>query len=243
LAVSVVFGFDIRMFGAGVMELALDLYFVFLLYHLIYPLTKAPKYAILYHRKMQVNGVFYDRKDQNMSIFKPNLKKTIKTKALILAILASVVCTLVTPTTVKAQEEDSSIFSVIRAIFSTSTGDNTDANAFPVAEARIPRKTVWVTVTAYSSTVDQCDSTPCITANGFDLCSSFEERAVADTIAANFLKFGTHVRLPDAFGEQTFVVRDRMNSKYNGQNRIDVWMPTRELARNFGVKRVKMEIF
>ncbi len=164
-------------------------------------------------------------------------------KTLVLAILLCLTISLTIPQTVSAQEEENSIFSVIKGLFTTSTEQNDAPAGFPVAETRAPRKTVWVIITAYSSTVDQCDSTPCITANGFDLCSSYEERAVADTIAANFMKFGTQVRLPDAFGEQTFVVRDRMNSKYNGQNRIDVWMPTRELAKNFGVKRVKMEIF
>lgn len=178
-----------------------------------------------------------------MTVLKPNFTKTAKAKTLVLAILFSLIFTFAIPQAVSAQEEEAGIFSVIKSFFTTSTDENDVPAGFPVAETRAPRKTVWVTITAYSSTVDQCDSTPCITANGFDLCSSYAERAVADTIAANFMKFGTQVRLPDAFGEQTFVVRDRMNSKYNGQNRIDVWMPTRELAQNFGVKRVKMEIF
>ena len=123
------------------------------------------------------------------------------------------------------------------------TAETREDAMFPVSEDRAPSRTIWVTVTAYSSTVDQCDSTPCITANGFDLCKAYAEHEAIDTIAANFLKFGTQVRLPEISTTKVLVVRDRMNARYNGQNRIDVWLPTRELAKEFGVKMVKIEIF
>jgi len=55
-----------------------------------------------------------------------------------------------------------------------------------------------IPITAYSSTVDQCDDTPCITANGFNLCAHNQE----DVIAANFLPFGTKVRIPELFGDR-----------------------------------------
>lgn len=172
-----------------------------------------------------------------MTIFKPNFVKSISKRMLVLAVLASMVLSLGIVQTVKAQEDQAGLFSAIKDFF--TFGDT----IFPVSEEREPSRTIWVTVTAYSSTVDQCDSTPCITANGFDLCQAFAEHEVADTIAANFLKFGTQVRLPEISGNKILVVRDRMNARYNGQNRIDVWMPTREMAQKFGVKRVKMEIF
>ena len=172
-----------------------------------------------------------------MSIFKHNLKRM--STALILAVLLSLISGLVVPQAVLAQE-DGGFLSALKDFFTTSTENEA---SFPVAEIRVPRKTIWVIVTAYSSTVDQCDSTPCITANCFDLCKAYAERELADKIAANFIKFGTQVRLPDIDSNKIYIVRDRMNTKYNGQNRIDVWMPTRELAQNFGVKRVKMEIF
>lgn len=142
-------------------------------------------------------------------------------KTLILAILASLILSLGIAQTVNTEKDQ----------------------AFPVSEDREPSRTIWVTVTAYSSTVDQCDSTPCITANGFDLCEAYSEHETIDTIAANFLKFGTQVRLPEISPTKVLVVRDRMNARYNGQNRVDVWLPTREMAKEFGVKRVKMEIF
>jgi len=87
-----------------------------------------------------------------------------------------------------------------------------------------------VLVTAYSSTVDQCDSTPFITANGTHVHDG--------TIAANFLKFGTKVRFPSLYGDKVFIVEDRMKSNY----KVDIWFPTRQEAINFGAKRVEMEI-
>lgn len=94
-----------------------------------------------------------------------------------------------------------------------------------------------VVATAYSSTVDQTDSTPCITANGFDLCENGKEEIIAN----NGLKFGTKVRIPELFGSRVFIVSDRMNARYGG-NRIDIWMTSREAAKNFGARVVEMEI-
>ena len=203
-------------------------------------MTKTPKYAILFGHKMQILW----QKGKEFMLFKLNFNKSNTKKALKIAILSIMTISLVFPSVVKAENDKNGLISAIKSFFGQEVfADDEGDLTFPVAEDREPVKTIWVTITAYSSTVDQCDSTPCITANGFDLCKNYEEKAVADTIAANFLKFGTRVRLPDAFGDQVFVVRDRMNAKYNGQNRIDVWMPTREEAIAFGVKRIKMEVY
>ncbi|MCK5412800.1 MAG: 3D domain-containing protein [Candidatus Pacebacteria bacterium] len=87
-----------------------------------------------------------------------------------------------------------------------------------------------VLVTAYSSTIDQTDSTPFITANGTHVYDG--------TIAANFLKFGTKVKFPSLYGDKIFTVEDRMKSDY----KVDIWFPTRQEALNFGAKRVEIEI-
>lgn len=97
-------------------------------------------------------------------------------------------------------------------------------------------RTSYHTMTAYNSESGQCDATPCITASGFDLC----EHGIEDTVAANFLKFGTKVRIPELFGDKVFIVRDRMNERY--QNRVDIWMLSKEEARKFGIKKAKIEI-
>ncbi|MDD2681114.1 MAG: hypothetical protein PHE20_03385 [Patescibacteria group bacterium] len=92
------------------------------------------------------------------------------------------------------------------------------------------------TITAYNSDPAQTDDTPCITANGFDVCEHWQE----DTIAANFLKFGTKVRIPELYGDRIFVVRDRMNKRYT--SRVDIWMKEKTDARSFGVKVAKIEV-
>jgi 3D (Asp-Asp-Asp) domain-containing protein len=97
-------------------------------------------------------------------------------------------------------------------------------------------RTSYHVITSYNSEIGQCDDSPCITANGFNVC----EHGIEDTIAANFLKFGTKVRIPELFGDQIFVVRDRMNARYD--NRIDVWMVNKADAKTFGVKYAKIEI-
>lgn len=90
----------------------------------------------------------------------------------------------------------------------------------------------WVTVTAYSSTLDQTDSTPFITASGTDVRDGI--------VACNFLRFGTRVRFPDIYGDKVFMVEDRMALK--NSHKIDVWFETREDAKQFGVKKLKVEV-
>lgn len=97
-------------------------------------------------------------------------------------------------------------------------------------------KVGYYTLTAYSSEYSQCDDSPCITANGFDLCQHGQE----DSVAANFLPFGTKIRIPDLFGDKVFIVRDRMNTRY--QNRIDIWMTSTIKAKKFGIKIARVEI-
>ena len=93
-----------------------------------------------------------------------------------------------------------------------------------------------ITITAYNSEVGQTDDSPCITANGFDVC----ENGVEDTIAANFLPFGAKIKIPELFGDRVFVVRDRMNRRFS--NRVDVWMIEKQDAKQFGVKYAKIQV-
>lgn len=113
----------------------------------------------------------------------------------------------------------------------------------PVIVNHLPENNVWAAkkvvhrvITAYNSEAGQCDNSPCVTANGFNVCEHGEE----DTIAANFLRFGTKIRIPELFGDKVFVVRDRMNTRFS--NRVDVWMVEKHDAREFGVKLAKIEI-
>ena len=61
------------------------------------------------------------------------------------------------------------------------------------------------------------------------------------TLAANFLRFGTKVRFPDYDKNKIFIVEDRMNQRYS--QRADIWIETRDEAKQFGIKTLKMEIF
>ena len=91
-------------------------------------------------------------------------------------------------------------------------------------------------MTAYNSEVGQTDDSPCITANGFNVC----KHGIEDTVAANFLKFGTKVKIPDLYGDRIFIVRDRMNKKH--PNRVDIWMKDRADAIQFGIKTTRIQV-
>jgi 3D (Asp-Asp-Asp) domain-containing protein len=88
-------------------------------------------------------------------------------------------------------------------------------------------------VTAYSSTPDQTEGDPFITASG--------ARVYDGVLAANFLPFGTKVKLPELFGDKIFIVEDRMNARFK-DTRIDIWFPDRSSAKEFGIQETTMEI-
>jgi len=89
-----------------------------------------------------------------------------------------------------------------------------------------------VTVTAYSSTPDQTDDTPFISANG--------TRVYDGMAACNFLPFGAKVRLPDYSGDKIYTVEDRMAKR--NSHKIDIWMETHDAAMQFGVRNLTVEI-
>lgn len=97
-------------------------------------------------------------------------------------------------------------------------------------------RTMYVESTAYSSDVWQTDSTPCITADGYNVCEANQE----NIIAANFLPFGTKVRVPELYGNKVFYVHDRMHSRFG--HRVDFWKKERQTAINYGYKYIKIEI-
>ena len=89
-----------------------------------------------------------------------------------------------------------------------------------------------VYVTAYSSSEDETDSTPFLTASG--------TRTRDGVIASNLFPFGTRVRIPELFGDRIFVVEDRMHSRFT--DRLDVWMPSKWAALQFGKRIAEVEI-
>lgn len=100
-------------------------------------------------------------------------------------------------------------------------------------QVKAPKEeSITVTITAYSSTPDQTDDTPFITASGI--------RVRDGIIAANFLAFGTRVKFPELYQDKIFTVEDRMSNKY--ERRVDIWFPARYEALRFGVRKTQMEI-
>lgn len=92
-------------------------------------------------------------------------------------------------------------------------------------------KSTAVTITAYSSTVDQCDATPHMTAS--DKPVRVGILAVSrDLINEKGLSFGQRVLLP---GYGLFEVRDLMNPRW--QRRVDIWESDPEAARLFGQQK------
>lgn len=95
-------------------------------------------------------------------------------------------------------------------------------------------KTKTVVVTAYTSEVAQTDDSPFITAWGTHVRDGI--------IATNDLPRGTRVRFPELYGSKVFTVEDRMNKRYTGTGRVDIWMAEKPAAIKFGARRLAMEV-
>jgi 3D (Asp-Asp-Asp) domain-containing protein len=123
-------------------------------------------------------------------------------------------------------EKSYSLESNTLAVFSNKEDRDEDAD-------QPKHKKIKVIITAYSSTVWQTDDTPFITANG---------STVRDGIVANnMLPFGTELKIPELYGNKVFTVEDRMHSRISDYQ-FDIWFPTLEEAKEFGVKETYIEV-
>ena len=112
-------------------------------------------------------------------------------------------------TYIQEREEDPS--SIEERLIITQTNTLLPVSS-PFGPERIVR-TMRVFVTGYSSTPDQTDDTPFITASG---------KQVRDGIVAtNLLPLGTKIKIPEIYGNKVFVVEDRMNARNN--QHVDIW--------------------
>lgn len=91
------------------------------------------------------------------------------------------------------------------------------------------------TLTAYTSRPEETDDTPCIAADGSDIC---KRHAKGETIcASNDFKLGTKLTLQAGSKTINCTVRDRMNRRYTGKARIDVYFGhDLKGARAFGIQ-------
>ncbi|KKR10395.1 MAG: hypothetical protein UT37_C0002G0004 [Parcubacteria group bacterium GW2011_GWA2_39_18] len=109
----------------------------------------------------------------------------------------------------------------VQEIFSTQ---ETDADKTLVINS--------LTITAYSSEPEQTDNDPFITASGKSVRSGI--------VAANFLPFGTKIKIPEIFGDKVFTVEDRMAKKH--PDKIDIWFSSEMEALRFGVRTADVVI-
>lgn len=101
----------------------------------------------------------------------------------------------------------------------------------PIGPERIA-KTMRLYVTGYSSTPEQTDDTPFITASG--------KRVRDGIVATNLLPLGTKIKIPELYGSKIFVVEDRMNRRM--QEHVDIWFANYADAKNFGKKRASIVV-
>jgi len=48
------------------------------------------------------------------------------------------------------------------------------------------------------------------------------------------------IQIPEIFGDELFIVEDRMH--YRKTNFVDVWMPSKEMAKEFGICQTEILI-
>jgi len=101
-----------------------------------------------------------------------------------------------------------------------------------LAEVISPDKEIFVaTITAYTSSVDETDDTPFITASG--------ERTGSGILACPArYEFGTKIIIE---GEE-YVCKDRMNKRYREGDYFDIWVESKEVAFNWGRQDVEVEV-
>jgi 3D (Asp-Asp-Asp) domain-containing protein len=149
------------------------------------------------------------------------------------AVIFAIIADLTVPKTTSAETNFLQPTDLLQGNAILSIEETFNPGTLPKTEYIKARKTIKVVVTAYSSTPDQTDDTPFITASGSTVHYG--------TLAANFLPFGTKVRFPDYDKDKIYVVEDRMHPRFS--KRADIWMETRGDAKQFGIKTLTMEIF
>ena len=96
----------------------------------------------------------------------------------------------------------------------------------------------WVRLTAYSPLDPNAQEGMCFSGNpAITASGTFARDGV---VAANFLPFGTKIKIPALYGDKVFTVEDRMSSRF--QNTVDIVVPSQTAAINFGVKNAYIEI-
>lgn len=93
-------------------------------------------------------------------------------------------------------------------------------------------KSFTATVTGYSSTPDQTDDTPFLTAANTPVRDGI--------VAANFLPIGARIKIPGYSGSKIYTVEDRMHARFS--DRVDIWFADRASAQYFGKRDLEIVI-
>ena len=150
------------------------------------------------------------------------MRKSIVALALVIAVHAYIVPVGVASANYQSTDSTASTF----FDYSSSTP------AFALKKPAEAPKTLHLKITAYSSAVDETDSTPNLTAMG--------TKTRYGVVATNILPFNTKIKIPSLFGDEIFTVEDRMNARM--KNALDIWMPTKSAAFRFGVAHADVVI-
>ena len=120
---------------------------------------------------------------------------------------------------------------------------------------------VLATITAYTSSVEETDNTPCLSASGVDLCHNIAdsmEKYGYDVFSADGViacpkkyPFGTIVGIPKKLDGglsyyDEYICLDRMNSRYDGEERFDIYFggpENRQKALNWGIRTLNIKIY
>ncbi len=166
-------------------------------------------------------------KTDHIQTFSQNIEKTVS-----VLVLATVLFGAMPAHAAKTQNASGLSAITVADAETTQSGESRfDGFVIPTADYQpLPAyasRTYRVDMTAYTSSVEECDADPFTTADG--------SRPRNGIVATNFLPFGTRVRIPSLFGDKILTVHDRMNKRYN--RRIAVWMEKKEDMREFGIHR------
>ncbi|MFA6486154.1 MAG: hypothetical protein WCT40_02200 [Candidatus Magasanikbacteria bacterium] len=170
-----------------------------------------------------------------MTLILAKISQKMKNTSLHLVTILAIISQILMPSMVSADETADNTENTANLTVLTVSKSPIGHLVYPELDYPKPDKLVKAVLTAYSSTVDQCDDDPFIAAWG--------DRVYDGMIAANWLPRGTKVKIPSLFGDKIFTVADRMNARY-GYGRIDIWMSgPRAEVNKFGVQRAEVEIY
>lgn len=105
-----------------------------------------------------------------------------------------------------------------------------------LVEQTLPDNYRVVTVTAYTSEPRQTDSTPCISSDGTNICERYAKGELICAAGDRNVPLGSKFYVE---GYGTCSVADRMNIRYNGTGRVDIYLGyDTPAAFNWGIRQV-----